>query len=159
MKTQQTPQEPPRTKWGRSRFGGSGRALIAASLTVGAILSLGIAWAISLMGTTQDRPWLIYAIGVIVTLPVTAMGTWALLVDRSTLTGAPNDPDSSVESRWYDKAAAGAYHVLIATLGLGAALLAFLKVDISPPLLLMGVFGIGAAAFWISYFVARKADS
>lgn len=156
------PSTPRRSRWGRSRFGGSSRSLIAVSLLVGAALSLGVGWLISLAQTPGDQRtpwWLVYLIAVFVMLPVATMGTWALLVDRSTLAGAPEDPDASVESRWYDKAATGSFHTLIATLGLGAAVFAFLDVEVSPSLLLAVYFLIAAGSFGICYLIAKRADS
>ena len=150
---------PPRTKWGRSRFGGSPGALIAISLVAGAPLAAGVGWLAMLAESGHPSPWLIFWVTAIVTWPLGAGLVWALLVDRSTLSGAPDDPDSSVESRWYDKAAAGAFHVLIVSLGLGAAVFQFLKVDVAPPLLLGGYFVLAVAAFGISYLFAKKTSA
>lgn len=153
-----TPQTPTRTRWGRSRFGGGGGALIAVSLTLGAVLAAGAGWLITVLERDHPRPGLLLGVGALVTLPVCVGLVWALLVDRSSLAGAPDDPEASVESRWYDKAAVGAFHVLIATLGLGAAAFQFLKVDVAPSLLLGGYFVLAVVAFGISYLLARRAD-
>lgn len=151
---------PARSKWGRSRFGGSSTTLIVTSLAIGTILALTIAWLISLTKPDYQGPgWLIYVICIFVMLPVTAGATWALLVDRSTLADAPDDPDSSVEAGWYNKAATGAFHTLISALGIGALVFSLVDIDIPTSVLLMIYCGIAAVAFAISYLRAKKADS
>lgn len=54
---------------------------------------------------------------------------WVLLVDRSTLSGAVERPDDSIESAWYEKAAGGAFGDILLVGGLGAAVFAFMKVE------------------------------
>lgn len=152
-------QVEPRSRWGRSRFGGSGGTLIAVSLGLGAILASGIGWLSMVLESGHQNPWLIFWAGAIVSLPASAGLAWVLLVDRSTLAGAPADPDASVEARWYEKAAVGAFHVLIASLGLGAAVVTFLKVSIHPGLLLGAYFSLAAFAFAVIYQFAKRTDS
>lgn len=148
----------PRSRWGRSRFGWGGGTLIAASTTGGAVVSSALGWLARTFVGGQEQPWLLFTVVAVVTLPISAVGIWALLVDRSTIAGAVEDPDESVESRWYDKAATGAFHVLIVTLGLGLGVFSFLDVAVSPSLLLGGLFGIAAAAFGACYLLAKRAD-
>ncbi len=150
---------PPRTRWGRSRFGGSPGVLIVVSLLVGAVLVAGIGWLAMLVEPGSENPWLLFWVTAIVTWPFGAILVWALLVDRSTLSGALDDPELSVESRWYDKAASGAFHALIVALGLGVAAFQFLNVDVAPPLLLGGYFVLAVAAFGISYLFAKKTSA
>lgn len=147
-----------RTRLGRSRFGGSGAALIATSLTLGAALAAGTGWLCMALESGHRSPWLVFWVAAIVTLPACSGLVWALLVDRSTLAGAPEDPESSVEGSWYDKAAASTFHVLIATLGLGAGAFQLLKIDVAPSLLLSGYFLLAVGAFAVNYLLARRAE-
>ena len=149
----------PRSRWGRSRFGGGGGTLIAASLALGAVLASGIGWVSMALESGHQDPWLLFWVGAIVALPASAGLVWALLVDRSTLAGAPADPDASVEARWYEKAAAGSFHVLIASLGLGAAVVTFVKISIHPGILLGAYFSLAVLAFAVIYQFAKRTAS
>ena len=151
---------PARSKWGRSRFGGSPTTLIVTSLAIGTVLALITAWLISLTKPNYQGPgWLIYVICMVVLLPVAAAAAWALLVNRSTLAGAPDDPDSSVEAGWYNKAATGAFHTLISSLGIGVLVFSLVDIEISTSILLIIYCGIAVIAFAVSYLRVMKADS
>lgn len=145
-----------RSTWGRSRFGGSGRGLIAVSLTSGVVLSAGFGWLFTILEPANLRPGLLFAVGVVVTFPFSAMLAWALLVDRSTLTGAVTRPEETVESVWYERAAAGAFTDLVAVIGIGAAAMTFFFPDVSGGAVLIGLFGVTAADFGIRYLVPSR---
>ncbi|MBB4736439.1 hypothetical protein [Micrococcus cohnii] len=123
----------PRTRWGRSaRLGGGQTRLVTASLLCGAVASVlfGLVAFLTFGEADPARPWLpwltVTAVAV-VNLPVTAALFWALFVDRSTVQGAVRNPEDSVESRWYDAAAVGAFHDLLIVIGLGTAATAFTR--------------------------------
>lgn len=157
MNTTQAPQTPLPSRWGRSRFGGDTSLLLVTSFVGGALVAAGIG-GLAVLLNRPEEPWLLFGVTALVTSPVCFMLVWASLVDRSTLKGAVADPDESVESRWYAKAATGSFHVLIAALGLGAGAFSFVDVDVSPPLLLAGYFLIAVASFAILYLSAKKSE-
>jgi hypothetical protein len=108
-----------RSAWGRARFGGSPRTLLVVSLTIGVLVSAGLGGLFLVPGNTAD-PVLAFSVVAFGTLPVTAALGWAVLVDRSTLVGAIDRPDDSIESAWYDKAASGAFGDILIVGGLSA---------------------------------------
>lgn len=89
---------------GRARFSGGTAALVVLSLLVGLAISGGLGALYAWLGETGEA-WIRFAIVAVVTLPVSAMLPWALLVDRSSLKGSIERPEDSIESRWYAKAA------------------------------------------------------
>ncbi|WP_104091474.1 hypothetical protein [Arthrobacter sp. GMC3] len=116
------------TRWGKARFGGGSAALWSISIGIGAITSAGLGWLFLLLGDVE-RPVLAFTITLASTLPVTTALGWAVLVDRSTLKGAIEKPDDSIESSWYQKAAVGAFGDILIIGGLGAAVFAFTKIE------------------------------
>ena len=148
-----------RTRWGRSRFGGGGATLGAVSLGLGVVFSSGLGWLAWIAQPAQPRPLLLFIVVAVTTLPITTVGVWALLVDRSTVTGAIDDPDETVENRWYETAATASFHALLATLGLGLALFSLLPIDVAPAAVIGGYLGLGIAVFAVRYLVAKRKDS
>jgi hypothetical protein len=108
-----------RSAWGRARFGGSSTTLLAVSLTIGVLVSAGLGGLFLVLGTAAN-PVLAFSVVGVVTLPVTAALGWVVLVDRSTLAGALDRPNDSIESAWYDKAASGAFGDILIVGGLSA---------------------------------------
>ena len=115
-------------RWGRARFGGGTTALIGVSLGIGALLSAVAGWAFSAL-SGAEHPFLALIVMFICTLPVTTAFGWAILVDRSSLKGAIDRPDDSIESAWYEKAASGAFGDVMLVGGLGATAFAILNID------------------------------
>ncbi|HJX77398.1 hypothetical protein [Glutamicibacter sp.] len=146
-----------KARWGRSRFGGSQAMLIIVSLLAGAVLSLGAGLLFATLNFPGDfvLAALIMAAGL---LPVLSVGCWALLLDRSTLRGATKNPEISVESQWYDKAAVGVFQDILLVCGLGAAVLSFIEVQASTGLILAGVVGLAMADFGVRYLLIKRAE-
>ncbi|MEV7647105.1 hypothetical protein [Arthrobacter sp. NPDC089319] len=109
-----------RSRWGQARFGGGSATLLSASLAIGVLISAGLGGLFVLLGDV-GRPTLAFAVVVVGTLPVSATLGWVVLVDRSTLAGALDKPDDSIESAWYQKATSGAFGDILVVGGLGAA--------------------------------------
>lgn len=146
-----------KARWGRSRFGGSQAMLIIVSLLAGAVLSLGA----GLLFATLNFPENLVLAALIMTaglLPVLSVGCWALLLDRSTLRGATKNPENSVESQWYDKAAVGVFQDILLVCGLGAAVLSFIEVQASIGLVLAGVVALSMADFGVRYLLIKRAE-
>ena len=146
-----------KARWGRSRFGGSQGMLISISLLGGAVLSLGA----GLLFATLNFPGNLVLAAFIMAaglLPVLSVGCWALLLDRSTLRGATKNPEISVESQWYDKAAVGVFQDILLVCGLGAAVLSFIEVQGSIGLILAAVVGLAMADFAVRYLLIKRAE-
>lgn len=116
------------SRWGRARFGGGTAALIGVSLGSGVFLSAIAGGAFAAL-SGSEQPILALAVMIVCTLPVTTALGWAVLVDRSSLKGAIERPDDSIESTWYDKAASGTFGDVLLVGGLGAAAFAFMQID------------------------------
>ena len=147
-----------RTRWGRTKIG-SGRVPAMAiatpsGLVLGFLLSLVAAWA----GITGPYP----VVGVTVftlclAVPATML-VWVLVLDRSTLQGAAEQPEESIESRWYTRAAAGAQTDVILLAGLAVLVLTLLPggAGIDARVVLGGVIGASFLSFSIRYQVLRR---
>ena len=147
-----------RSRWGRSRFGGGPGALITVSLVAGLALSAGAGVLFARMNAADHFTVaaLIMTAGL---LPVFATACWALLLDRNTLRGATRNPEISVESQWYDKAAVGVFQDLLLVCGLGGALFSFMPVSVSLGLVLAGVVLVAMIDFAIRYLMIKRAQS
>ncbi|MGD6978664.1 hypothetical protein ACQCU5_03370 [Citricoccus zhacaiensis] len=108
-----------RSVWGRARCGGSPTTLLVVALIVGVLISAGLGGLFLVLGTAEN-PMFAFWVVFVITLPVSAALGWAVLVDRSTLAGALDKPEDSIESAWYDKAASGAFGDILLVGGLGA---------------------------------------
>lgn len=146
-----------RTRWGRARFGGTASLLIV-SVVAGALVSSGIGAAFAL-ARQDSEPLLAFAVVVAITLPVSFIGSWALLVDRSTVIGALERPDDSVENVWIDKASAGAFGDLIISLGLALIVFSILDVQLDVGTTLLIILLVAMADVAIRYFWLKKAAS
>lgn len=144
-----------RSKWGRAKFGGSSAQLVAASLAAGVLLSAALGWLFMLL-RNGDHPLLAFAIMAVFTLPIAAVLAWAVLVDRSTLAGAIEKPEDSVESAWYEKAASGAFTDILLVGGLGCAALSFLGTEGTVGLVLGSVIAFAMLDFGARYLWLKK---
>ncbi|MCS3494739.1 hypothetical protein M2368_003771 [Arthrobacter sp. JUb119] len=146
------------SKWGRSRFGGGSGALIAVSLSAGAVLSAGAGVLFARLNAPEHfvLAALLMAAGL---LPVLSTACWALLLDRDTLRGATRNPEISVESQWYDRAAIGVFQDLLLVCGLGGAVFSFIQIQASLGLVLAGVVLLALLDFGIRYFIIKRAES
>lgn len=145
------------TAWGRSRFGGSGAGLIALSLGLGLVLAGLIAALIATLAFAEKfwMAWPVFGFGL---LPVLCAGVWAVLVDRNTLRGAVRDPESSIESRWYDRAACGVFQDLLIVCGLGAAVFSVLGLNAPIGAVLGAVLLAAMLDFAVCYLLTRRAE-
>lgn len=80
-------------------------------------------------------------------------------MDRSTLRGATPNPEESIESQWYTRAASTAFTLCIAIVGIGAAVFALMDWTLDPSLLLIGVFTVMVLCFTVSYLMIRRQES
>ncbi|MGO2051965.1 hypothetical protein ACT3UD_09890 [Glutamicibacter sp. 287] len=145
------------SKWGRSRFGGGSAALIITSLLVGILLSAGGGLLFARLNFPENfvMAALVMMAGL---LPVLSVACWALLLDRDTLRGATKNPEISVESQWYDKAAVGVFQDLLLVCGLGGAVFSFLQVQASIGLVLAGVVLLAMVDFAVRYWLIKRVE-
>ncbi|MFT4296684.1 MAG: hypothetical protein QM582_14865 [Micropruina sp.] len=130
--------------------------LLTVSLLLGGLLAAGIGGLLATFGGQEN--WLSgFVIGAVVTLPTASALAWAVLVDRSTLRGAVDRPEESVENTWYDQAASGAFNDLIMVIGLGAGAFSIFRVGIAASAVLMVLALLAAADFGLRYWVASRA--
>ncbi|KSU63089.1 hypothetical protein [Arthrobacter sp. NIO-1057] len=153
-----TTKASPKTRWGISRFGGSSATLISTSLGIGLVLSV-IAGLLFARLNASEQFTLVATIMSACLLPVLSAACWALLVDRDSLKGATKNPEISVESQWYDKAAIGVFQDLLIICGLGAALFSFVQVSVSLGLTLVGILLVVLADFALRYLFIKRAQS
>lgn len=149
-----------RSKWGRARFGGSPALLILLSVLGGLVLSAAFAWLIWQFGpdAVAQRKALAAVVAGLVMLPAAFALSWVIMLDRDTLAGAVKDPDSSIEGMWYEKAAFGTFHDLIAICGLGAMALGLLPIDVDPVMVLCGVVMFAAVDTTVRYLLIKKVE-
>ena len=116
------------------------------------IAALALGWA----GQVGPNP----VLGVIVValglgVPCTTL-MYVLVVDRSTMSGAPKRPDESVEQRWGERAAAGTTYDLLVTTGLALGLISVLDLKVDGLAALLGVLLVGFASLGLRYFVISR---
>lgn len=81
---------------------------------------------------------------------------WAIIVDRDTLRGATADPEQSVESTWYDRAASGAFSDVLLITGLATTVIACTSIEISTVLALATVILIAMGSFTVRYLIQKR---
>ena len=147
---------PVRTAWGRARFGARTVPAMVPAVPVGIFLAALLAAAAALAGFSPQRPLLGAAVVAALTaLPLCALA-WAFLVDRDSLRGAAARPEESVESRWYDASAAGAFHDLLIVAGLGTSVLFLTPLEIDGSVALLAVTVAGMLSMGMRYTVSRR---
>lgn len=148
-------QDQDRTRWGRLR-GGSRIPAMTIAMPVG----LGLAILVGVIAAAMwDAPTPPVVVGIgftVVTLPALVALAWVFLVDRSTLRGALDRPEESVEGAWYNRAAQGAFSDILLIVGLGTAFLAITGIRIDVLIALIGVLLVAMGSFGIRYLIARR---
>ncbi|MGV3016831.1 hypothetical protein [Rothia sp. 88186D007BW] len=145
----------PQSTWGRSRFGGSQITLLLVSILGGALLAQLLAWGIITLRTDHITWWWV-PVASLALIPALAATLWAVLVDRNTIKGATRNPEASIENHWYGKAAETTFHLMLATMGLGAGAFAIFGWDVSPSLLLTATTLLAMLVFLVSYKVYQR---
>lgn len=144
-----------RSRWGRTRFGRRRRPALAVAVPLGVLLALAVAAAGSQAFTPADPVLGAAILTFALAGPMTAL-VWALCVDRSTLRGAADRPEESVESTWYDRAAQGAFHDLLIVAGLALAVLTITGTAVTGTVVLLGVLATAAVSVTVRYRIHRQ---
>lgn len=145
-----------RTAWGRTRFGAGRLPALAVATPIGLVMAVAEALLFArFVGGPLPAPLLATIFSACVLVPNVLL-VWALIIDRTTLSGALERPEESVESQWYDEAARGAFHDTIAITGLALTFLAITGTHIDGVLALTGVLILAFLSTSIRYTVARS---
>ena len=145
-----------RRKWGRTRFGGRHSALLVAvpfGIVLAAAAGALAGWAAGAAGGDVLLVAAVFALAM--ALPMIS-AVWVVVVDRSTLRGALDRPEESIESSWLDKASQGAFNDTLLLAGLGTAALFVSRTEVPGSYTLLTVVVVMMASFGIRYLVARR---
>ncbi|MBI8990171.1 MULTISPECIES: hypothetical protein [Corynebacterium] len=137
-----------RTRFGRAKFGGTPKTLIALSLVSGIIVAVGFGSVVALTRFTGN-PLLAVTVSSVCIAPVSTAGAWALMVDRGSIAGAVERPGESIENHWYAQAAQDTFHTALISVGVLGVASVFWDFSVSGSLMaiyvgsfLMGVFAV-----------------
>ncbi|GAA2025884.1 hypothetical protein GCM10009720_01920 [Yaniella flava] len=146
-----------RTLWGRTRFASGRFPALALAIPLGLVLAVG-AGAITLWAGVArgELALLIAAVFAVIMAPGLAGLVWALVVDRSTIKGAIDKPEESVESKWLNSAMSGALSDTVTVTGLGLATIAITGFDFDVLWALTGVLLIAIFSTFVRYVMAMK---
>lgn len=146
-----------RTRWGRARFGGGRIPALAIAIPIGLVLAAAVGAITLWTGVASgDRGLLVAGVFALVMSWGLVGLVWALVVDRTTLTGAIDEPEQSVESAWLDAAMAGGLRDTILLTGAVLAILAITGLELSGTWALSGVIVVAAFSVAVRYLIARK---
>lgn len=141
-------------QWGRTP---SGRSPLPGALAIGIVISGGIALA----GALLQRDWVFGILLLDATITPACLMGWAVVVDRSSIPGAPHHPEQAVESSWYDRATRGAFHDLLIVIGVFSLALAVVPAfhDVSALTALCLVTAFAALDTGIRYQLLKGRES
>lgn len=150
----------PKTRLGRMRSGGSQHKLLLTSATAGAVTAVIVGAVLTALtdhaGLSAGLTIGVYAACL---FPVGFIAWWVVLVDRSTIAGAPAQPEESIESRWYDQAAQSTFHACLWAVGAVGVVSVFWDFQVSAYWLTIGLGAFLAVAFAISYLFHKWHES
>ncbi|SEE77683.1 hypothetical protein [Ruania alba] len=146
-----------RSRWGRSRWGSPRPAAWWHAAPVGIVLAVVFALAFSLIGFDAEQRRLALGIGMLCFAGPSLALAWVLVVDRSTIRGAVDRPEESVENNWWDKATQHTLYDTFVLAGVGAAVLSLTDWEVTGAVALMVLGGLIAADVAVRYALARRA--
>lgn len=150
-----TAPAPHTSRWGRPKFGGTQTLLILLSLAGGTAGSLALAWGLySIKG--QGEAWIYLLASFSSCFLIFSALTWAILVDRKTITGAVKQPEQTIENHWYKQAAESTFHALLILLGLASVTFLLFPLQIQATHFLAGIWVFLVLTFLISYQVHKR---
>ncbi|MDN5818850.1 MAG: hypothetical protein L0I94_11930 [Yaniella sp.] len=146
-----------RSRWGRTRFAGGRIPALAFAIPVGLLLATGVG-AITLWSRVAQGEYalLIAGMGAFFTSWGMIGLVWALVVDRTTIRGAVDKPEQSIESEWMEAAMAGAFRDTIMMTGLGLVALGLTGFELDALPALTGVLFIAICSTFVRYLMAKK---
>lgn len=120
------------------------------------VLAAGVVAGLTFALSPSETPGLLAVVTGVTTLPVGAALGWAVLVDRTSITGAVERPEESVESRWLEQASFGALFDGFAMIGLGAGAIAITGVEVAADVVLIALWVLLTVDVGVRYLVARR---
>lgn len=146
-----------RTRWGRINFAGGRAPAMVVAMPAGLILAAGVGALTLLTEVAQGDDALVIAGVFALIMSWGFIGLiWALIVDRSSLRGAIEKPDESIESKWLEAAMAGALRDTIMLTGFALATLAVIGLELDVIWALIGVIWVAFFSTMVRYLMARK---
>ncbi|MCD2111482.1 MULTISPECIES: hypothetical protein [Rhodococcus] len=145
-----------RSKWGKVRVGSRWIGAVPPAIALGILATAVLGAVVAALGLVPDYPVAAGVAVALATAPSLSALAWVLLVDRSTLEGAADRPEDSVEASWYEKAASGAFTDILLVTGLGCTALAFAPIEVEGLHALMAVILVAFASFGVRYAVQRR---
>lgn len=145
-----------RTRWGRAKFAGVRVPAMAIAIPAGVILAAGVGGLTLLTEIARGEKALLIACIFAVIMSWGFIGLiWALIVDRSSLRGAIDNPDDSIESKWLESAMAGALRDTIMLTGFALAALTITGLEIDVIWALIGVIWVAFFSTVVRYLMAK----
>ena len=132
------------------------RRSLAVEWLVGLLISTGLGLAVAF--TRPDQFWLVFGVFTACFLAPSITLAW-LVLGRGRSVQAPPHAEESVESRWLDKAAAGALMDLIPAAGIMAAAVSLFRLDLPADVALIGVVVFGLVDGGLRFAVLRRRES
>lgn len=146
-----------RTRWGRTKFADGRIPALAVAIPGGLLLAIGVGALTLWTGVAQGEQALFIAGVFALMMSWGMMGlVWAIVVDRTTIRGALDKPEESIESKWMDAAMAGAFTDTITLTGLGLAAIAITGFELDALWALTGVLLVAIFSTFVRYLMAKK---
>jgi hypothetical protein len=151
------PRADNRTRWGRIRFAGRRLPAMAIAIPTGLVLAIGVGAITLWTGVARGEQAVPIAGVFALVMSWGLVGlVWAIIVDRSSLRGAIDKPDESIESAWLDSAMAGAFRDTIMLTGVVLAILSITGFELDVVWALIGVIVVGFFSTFVRYLMAKK---
>lgn len=144
-----------RSTWGATKAGRRGPALWAPAVAIG-VLTAGVVGGLTYVFSPSQTPALLALVTAVTTLPVAVALGWAILVAPSSITGAVERPEESVESRWLERASVAALMDGFAMIGLSAGAIVITEVEVAADVVLMALWVLLSVDLGVRYLVLRR---
>ena len=130
---------------------------MAVAIPSGLILAAGVGALTLLSGVAQGQRALLIAGVFALRMSGGFIGLiWALVVDRSSLTGALDKPEESIESTWLETAMSGALGDTIMLTGFALVTLTITGLELDAVWALIGVLWVAFSSTVVRYLMAKK---
>ncbi|MFH0411431.1 hypothetical protein ACG98H_06070 [Corynebacterium sp. L4756] len=158
MDTSTTPR-PQRSRFGRSKYGGTSTALMVGSFAAGLVVSVAIATVLWAIIQPPESTALYLGVFTLCLFPVAMAASWAFLVDRNTIRGATENPENSIESTWYDNAAQSTFHIILVAIGALGVASVFTDIRVTLGTVAIASYVFILVTFAASYQLFKRRDS
>ena len=143
------------SRWGATKAGRRGLGLWGPAVAIGVLIA-GVVGGLTFAVSPTDTPGPLAVVTAVMTLPMAVALGWVIMVDRSSIAGAVERPEESVECQWLERASSGALMDAFVMIGLGAGAIAITRVDVAADLVLMALWALLSADLGVRYLVLRR---